>query len=596
VLPRDIVDRIKDETDIVSLVREYVTLRQAGTAFKGLCPFHRDSNPSLHVNPQRQIYKCFACGEGGDAISFLMKLQGMTFPESLEVLARPLNIDLSRFLIDNDESEGERQSYFRACEEAAGIWTAALWSDAGKEARSYLMERGFSEEILRRFDVGYADGDGAAFQKKLETAGVNEELALRAGLLGRRDDRRPFAYFRKRIIFPIRNIAQRIAGFGGRITGPGEPKYLNSSESAHFTKRNLLYGFASSRIAIARGKSAILVEGYLDLIALAQAGYNNVVATCGTAFTPEQARILRRGCRNLYILFDGDKAGLKAAVKSAGIAITVGLEPQVARLPAGEDPASILTGGDNSVLATVLEDALAYLPLLRELAEDSGKGREGTERALRAAVGVITSIDDPIRRTLLISEAAEVFGISEQIITGEIKRMLDVEARRAAYREKPDAPGPDAEADTTVPAEITGKALKVDLERVEARMLAHVLADESGKAALRMLDLWSRRTFKSGDAELLHRELGSWREESQGGGNPSPSLFVQQRWYDHPDSYRGFVSALLTNQEAASSTACVVCVEETFARIDDIDQRRRGVEELRSWIGDTGDKTTHAPD
>jgi len=320
-LPRDVVARIKEETDIVEVVRRYVTLAASGSAFKGLCPFHREKTPSFHVNPSRQIYKCFGCGEGGDVISFLMKAEGLSFPEAVETLARPLDIDLARYLAEDEEGEGERLAFHRANEAAAGLWRETFWSERGEPARRYLRERGFQDEILRRYDLGWAPAGGAWFAEALRRAGVGEELGLRAGLLLRRGEEPAFAYFRSRVIFPVRNIAQRIAGFGGRVIGQGEPKYLNSPDSAFFSKGKLLYGYAASRIAVARLRTAILVEGYLDLLALAQAGFTNGVATCGTAFTPDQARLLRRGCPTVFLLFDGDRAGLKAAVRASRVAI-----------------------------------------------------------------------------------------------------------------------------------------------------------------------------------------------------------------------------------------------------------------------------------
>ncbi len=586
VLPKDVVSRIKEETDIVGLVREYVTLKTAGTSFKGLCPFHREKTPSFHVSPQRQMFKCFGCGEGGDVISFLMKLQGLSFPESLEVLARPLNIDLARYLVDNDESEGERQAFFRAQEAASELWIDALWDVTGIQARTYLTDRGFSEEILRRYDVGFAPGGNTWLQDGLKRKGIDQDLAQRADLLrvGRREEL--FAYFRNRVIFPIRNIAQRIAGFGGRILTDGEPKYLNSAESTYFNKRELLYGFSQSRIPIARSKTAILVEGYLDQIALAQAGYSNSVATCGTAFTPQQARSLRRGCRTIYVLFDGDAPGLKAAVKAAGTGITEGLEVRVARMPEGEDPASFLQENDASALGELLEAAPGYMPLLHDLAEASGRGREGMERALRAALQTMAQVTDPIRQAYLVAEASELFHLDGTMLHEEIARLT---RSGRGYGPHPAAGEQPVETDGGPAPRTSQDRLGVDAGAIEAQMLTHALADVGGHAAEEMLTLLSEREMRDATRMTLKSELAAWLAARHDGEVAPPTDFVQSRWHDHDDDYRRFVTDLLTELEGDDSVDHLQIVRDCHHRLETDRQRLRLSEALRTRTGGEGD-------
>jgi DNA primase len=576
------VTRIKEETDLVSVVREYVQLKPAGTSFKGLCPFHREKTPSFHVNPQRQIYKCFGCGEGGDAIAFLMKLQGMTFPEAVEILARPLNIDLARYLTENDESEGERQAFFRAMETASTLWQEDLWGDAGAEARAYLTDRGFGEEVLRRYEVGYAR-DGHGQEKELERRGVGRDLALRTGLLRQKDGRSPFAYFRNRIIFPIKNIAQRVAGFGGRAMGDGEPKYLNSAESSYFNKRDILYGFALSRIPIARRGMAILVEGYLDMLALAQAGYANSVATCGTAFTQEQARLLKRGCRSVYVLFDGDKAGLKAAVRSAGLALGAGLEPKVARLPEGEDPASFLLENEPGDMAQVLERAAGYLPLLRDLAEESGLGREGMERAVKTGLQTLAGVNDPIRRSYLLGEASDVFGLPREILAGEVDKIIRGAQRRYAEPAGADAPdsGPPGPDEATAPEEET--LLHVDRRNDERFLLVHVMQDDGGAAARLFLELYEPGDLVLAHADELYRDLADWAAGDGRGTSPSPAVYVQSLWHERSDGYRRLASAILADAEGASPIDHSMIVRECHQRLNMVRNRRRELDALRAF-------------
>lgn len=591
-LPREIVARIKEETDIVDVVRRYVTLSAAGSAFKGLCPFHREKTPSFHVNPARQIYKCFGCGEGGDVLSFLMKVEGLSFPEALETLARPLDIDLSRYLAD-EEAEGERLAFHRALETAAALWSEALAGDRGAAAREYLAGRGFRPETWRRFELGYAPGGSEWFTGELSRRGVSADLALRAGLMMRKGQEPPFAYFRNRLIFPIRNIAQRVSGFGGRVLGPGEPKYLNSPDSVYFNKGKLLYGFSSSRIAVARAKSAVLVEGYLDLIAMAQAGFGNVVATCGTAFTTEQARLLRRGCGTVYLLFDGDRAGVAAAVKGCHAALAAGLEPKVGRLPPSEDPASFLQGREPAELAQVLEQGLGYFPFLLALVDERGGGRLGKERALRQALRSLALVPDPIRQAYLLQEAAELFGIG----LGVLERQLQQEAKAAGRaaggaageRAGAAAPGPgEPAAGTALAGESTrgggpdgppaGASGRLDRGRIEDAVLAHVLRDDTGRAAALYLQLRGERACAGPLAERLRRDLAAWEQDRADGGEQSPAAFVQSVWHDGPDEYRAYVTGLLASElvpERGDFLKAVRDGHERLERDEELEGRRR---------------------
>jgi DNA primase len=577
ILPQDVVSRIKEETDIVAVVRHYVTLAPSGAGFKGLCPFHREKTPSFHVNPDRQIYKCFGCGEGGDVISFLMKIEAISFPEALETLARPLDIDLARYLRE-DESEGERVAFHRANEAAATVWREFFWSREGREARGYLEERGFAEEILRRFDVGWAPHSSDAFLQGLRQAGVDEDLARRSGLVRQQEQRAPFAYFRQRIIFPIKNIAQRIVGFGGRILGRGEPKYLNSSDSAYFSKGKLLYGFAASRISIARLKTAILVEGYLDLLALAQSGFGNVVATCGTAFTVDQARLLRRGSPTVLLLFDGDRAGLQAAVKASHLALTVGMEPRVARLPDGEDPASLLQGGSRETLETILAEARPYLPFLRGLVAERGDDRRDKERALKQALKSISQVPDTIRQEYLLQEASELFAIGLPVLRGQLEK--EMAAARSLRERRGESTGPQPQPKPVGPesglrpgAGGIRSFTAVNRPAIEADLFAHVLRDESGRAAEMLIEERADGGFATAEANLLHQELTAWREARAAGGAESPAQYVQNRWHGCDESYRRYVSDLLTKEVIPRQTDFAKVVQDCLQRLAG-DQRR----------------------
>lgn len=540
-LPPEIIARVKDETDIVELVGKYVRLQAAGASYKGLCPFHQEKTPSFHVNPARQLYKCFGCGVGGDAISFLMEIEGLGFPEAMETLARSLDIDLAKFL-QPGEDEGEKRGYFRVMEAAADAYCAA-WQDPrlGAAGREYLTGRGFSPEILDRFDVGWAPG-GDWLQRELERRGVGLELALSSDLLRTTDGRPPFAYFRERIMFPIRNVARQVTGFGGRIIGPGEPKYLNSADSPYFNKSRLLYGFDAARMVIARTKEAVLVEGYLDVIALAQVGLTQVVASCGTAFTPEQARLLRRGASRVVVLFDGDPAGRKAAVKTCHTCLAAGLEAEIAALPQGRDPADVAIEDGRDAVDELLKARVPYLRFVREAVARAGDERAALEKGVRQVLTTIAAVPDAIRREYMLQEASGLFGLEVAVLREGLASVP-----REGVPVRADAPTVELEL-TPEPAPAPPrrpafrKLTGVQTLHVEAVLLAHVLRDRTGQAARLLLAEVGDLPWSHPAGQRLLRELQDWAEQ---GAGQDPATHVQAHWHAHDAAYRAYVIDLL---------------------------------------------------
>lgn len=603
----DIIARIKDETDIGEVVRRHVNLKPAGSVMKGLCPFHKEKTPSFIVTPSRGTYHCFGCTAGGDVISFIMEIEGLTFPEAVEVLARPLNIDLSSYLAD-EEGEGERRSFHRANEAATKIWAAALADPKlGGRAMEYLRERGFGAKVLRDFDVGWASGASGWLQQELEKAGVDSELAHRADLLRTGDRPGSYAYFRNRIIFPIRSISRQVVGFGGRILGQGEPKYLNSADSTYFSKGKLLYGFDASRMPIAREKTALLVEGYLDLIALAQAGITNVVATCGTAFTEEQAKLIRRSAQTVKLVFDGDKAGRKAAVRSADVALRAGLEPKIVSLPAGQDPADVVIGQGPDTMHRFLAEAENFLPFLKGVADAHGGSREVTERALRQGLGSIAGIPDALRRAYVLQEAADVFGMPMELLQETMENLKKQEKRPSgAYsraggapagdqgapppempgyleNEGPGDPGfdPRDEAAVSRPAargpRVRHRLATVNIPRVERELFWHVLADESGKAARQFAQQRGDLPFFLDGASLLADEFAAWAASAVGPDTPTPREFVLERWNQLGDgAYRAFISQLLDRGDLPASTDFAQVITDCLGRLRQGHESRGG--------------------
>jgi len=574
----DIIARIKDETDISDVVRRHVSLKPAGSVFKGLCPFHKEKTPSFIVTPSKGRWHCFGCGEGGDVFSFVMQAEGISFPEAVEVLARPLDIDLSASLV-TDEAEGERRAFHRANEAAMTLWKDALWNSAeGQQGLAYLTGRGFSEKVIRDFDLGWAPRDSRWLEAKLAEAGVDLDLAVRSDLL-RQSDRGDgvFAYFRNRIIFPIKNISRQIVGFGGRVLDQGEPKYLNSADSSYFSKGRLLYGFDAARMPIAREKTAMLVEGYLDLLALAQAGYHNVVATCGTAFTADQAKLIRRGAETVLLVFDGDKAGLKAAVRSADMSLKMGLEPRIVTLPNGQDPADVVTEGGPEAMQPILQAARGYIPYLKDLADAKGAGREVLERALRQAMGTIAGIGDSLKREYVLQEAAEVFGLPADLLRENMAKMVadnrpPTPVRRETGTGSAPAPTPPPEPEAA-PVRRSGPRVKrrmggVRAPLIEDEMLAHILQDAGGKAARTFDRLRGELEFTQPGSRLLATELAAWLEQTESDPNLSPGDFILARWNEIGDGqYRAYISMLLDREVSPATTDFTQVIQDCLSRL-----------------------------
>lgn len=445
-IPEDIIDKVRDEVAIDDVIGHFIPLKQKGGTFWGLCPFHGEKTASFHVHPERQIFYCFGCGKGGNVFRFLMEREGMSFPESVQWCASRIGLDLERFLRNESEGESLRGRILGANQRIAAWFAEQLHGPGGQEAREYAQKRGLRSETLEDFQLGFAPRDGSTLMRMAEREGLDQELLLQAQLLRRKEGRPPFAYFRSRLIFPIQGAAQKIHGFGGRILGPGEPKYLNSPETAVFHKRSTLYALTAARKEIIRTHTAILVEGYLDALALHQAGWGQAVATCGTAFTPQQAQALARYAERVILLFDGDRAGLKAAYKAAETALCGGLDVRIAQMPEGADPADLLEAGKNDEMARVLDGAGGLVDWMAEIVERRGDKREVKERALHQLKDLFTRVEDPIRKELLVQETADRFHVprtlfatqpqlDEERASAPLGRRLE-DGRRAEFERK----------------------------------------------------------------------------------------------------------------------------------------------------------------
>ncbi len=428
----DAKEQVRSATDIVQLIGERVALRRVGRRYTGLCPFHQEKTPSFSVNPEYQIWHCFGCGKGGDVFSFLMEIDQLSFPEALRELADRAGIELPRR--EAGAGTEARDRLYEANAMARDFYQAQLRGPAGARARDYLATRGFQGEILDRFEVGLApdawDGLLVALGKLLPPRVLEDAgLAVRRG-----DGSGHYDRFRNRVVFPVLTATGRVAGFGARALDPSDtPKYLNSPESMVFRKGNLLFGLSLARKAIRERKQALVAEGYLDAMRLHAVGLDHAVSTCGTALTPEQARLLSRLDCEAVLLYDGDDAGIRAADRALDPLLAAGIATRVLTLPPGEDPDSFVKKEGAGALRTLLEERARDVPQFLAESKLSGAAAQNpsAEARVRRFVGLLARVSDPIRRQFLLRRGAEVFRLDESVL---------LEALRAAGR-APAGPG-----------------------------------------------------------------------------------------------------------------------------------------------------------
>jgi DNA primase len=415
--PPDLLDRIRDANDIVDVISEYVPLKKRGRNYVGLCPFHTEKDPSFTVTPDKQIFYCFGCGEGGNVISFLMKYEKLSFPEAAKLLAKKANIPLPEKSFDKKREKLLDRLYY-ANQVANEYFHKSLYRDKpGKVARKYLNKRGFDSQTQELFSLGFAPNEWEGLIAYAKNKGMEKEVLNQAGLVVPRSESPGFYdRFRNRIIFPIFNLSGKIVGFGGRVLDDKDvPKYLNSPETPIYRKSKILYGLNLSKDEIRQSQSAILVEGYVDLISLFQAGIKNVVASSGTAFTPDQARLLSRYAERVYLFFDADTAGQSAVFRSVDLLFSEGIEVFVVSLKAGEDPDSFLREFGIKAAKEKIRKAKTYLDfkydsLEKDFEQLSLREQEVVISDLAETAGKIT---DEIRRNLFVKKVAQIFKINE---------------------------------------------------------------------------------------------------------------------------------------------------------------------------------------
>jgi len=413
------ISEIRDRASIVEVISDHLTLKKAGRNHLGLCPFHSEKTPSFTVNEEKGIFHCFGCHVGGNVFHFLMQHEHLTFPEAVEQVGKRYGIAVER--LERPGIKGgieEREPLFRLNERAAAYFHEALFGrPEGKKTLDYLKNRGVEERMARRFLLGYASPVGPGLAGFLKREGFSSKDAVRLGLISDRGSERYGDKFFDRLMFPIVNPAGKIVGFGGRVLGEGLPKYLNSAETPLFRKGSNLYGLFQAKEAVREKDRVVVVEGYLDVIALSQFGVSYAVATLGTALTPDQVRILGRYTRNIIALFDGDEAGRKAAARSFEIFIEAGLLGRAAFLPKDEDPDTFVRAKGKEALERIIEEAVPAADYYFSWLEGQfGKSLEGKSQIAKEISRILSKVRNPFEADLLARRAADSLGIREDLL------------------------------------------------------------------------------------------------------------------------------------------------------------------------------------
>jgi len=418
MIPDEKVREVRERASILDVVSDYVGLKKAGANYLGLCPFHAEKTPSFTVNAAKGMFYCFGCGVGGDVVSFVMRMEGLAFPEALRSLARRVGVDMEERPLTPREMRlrDERETFFQLHEMATRFYEKILTDHPeGDRGRAYLVKRGVDDETARAYRLGFAPDTWDTLARFLKEKGVPLDSAEKAGLLRKRDSGGFYDGFRNRLLFPVTDIQGRPIGFGGRVLDDAMPKYLNSPESPVYHKSDVLFGLWMAKHAIREKGAAFIVEGYFDHLALFRAGFSNVVATCGTALTSGHVKALRRFADKAYLLFDGDNAGKKAVARSMDIFLEENFPASVVQLPDGEDPDSFIEKYGAESFSGIVADALPvfehYFKALCRQSDISGVG--GKIAVLDELAPRIKKISDGVERDLYVREVARFLGVEE---------------------------------------------------------------------------------------------------------------------------------------------------------------------------------------
>ena len=422
MIPDEDVERVRDHADIVQIIGEHVNLRRVGADWRGPCPFHQGTHRNFSVSPKKRMYYCFVCHAGGDVFNFLQKRLGLDWPSAVRTVAERSGIEI-REVETRREGPDPREPVWEINAAAAEYFQRMLWEDdLGAPAREYVAKRHVSREAADKFGLGFAPREIGLLRGYLNTLGYDDAKLLSAGLLVQREEaEEPRPRFRGRLMFPIYDASGRLSGFGGRLIGPGEPKYLNSADSVTFTKGRLLYGLNWARHAIRRDERLLLVEGYFDVVRLVLAGIESVVAPLGTALTEDQSSMIARQTKNVFLLYDSDTAGQKATFRAGDLLLAQGVSVRVVTLPDGEDPDTFVDSHGRAALEMQIDAAVDVFDRKVQILERQGwfADLHKRRRAIDRLLPTIRATADLVTRDMYIARASEASGVDRNVLSRE---------------------------------------------------------------------------------------------------------------------------------------------------------------------------------
>jgi DNA primase len=435
-IPQGKIDEVREATDIIDLVSAYVNLKKRGKNYVGLCPFHSEKTPSFTVNAEKQVYHCFGCGVGGNVFTFVMEHEKVSFAEAVRFLADRVGIVLPSPSPEAEALESEAAILYNVMRLSAKFFYDSLTqSPEGEFALRYFHERAFTDDTIRKFGLGYSPKGWDGLVQFAQKEGIELRYLEKVGLSRRREDGSYYDYFRGRAMFPIFSASGRVIGFGARKLYEDDPlgKYINSPETPIYIKSRVLYGLFQAKNAIIDQDSAILVEGYADLISVFQAGVQNVVASSGTALTPEQIQLVGRYAKNITLVYDADSAGSNAMMRGVDLVIEGGLDVKVAELPQGHDPDSYVRKLGGEDFQNLLQRAVSFIDFKARTFQREGKFEtpEGQAEAVRSIVQTIARMGDELKQNFYIKQVAERYQIYESILHRELEKWRPKEKMRA---------------------------------------------------------------------------------------------------------------------------------------------------------------------
>jgi DNA primase len=481
MIPKETINQIMDAARIEEVVGDYVTMKKRGSNFLGLCPFHNEKTPSFNVSPSKGIYKCFGCGKAGNVVGFVMEHEHLTYREAIKLLGKRYNIEVEEAPRSNEEIEqdNKRESLYIVNTYAQNYFhDFMLQEEEGKNiGLSYFRERGLGKEVTDTFKLGFCPSDGKTFTETAIRTGYNEQILKELGLTTEKGN----DFFRGRVIFTIHSVSGKVLGFGARTLSADKkvPKYLNSPESEIYNKSKVLYGMFQARQDISKMDECYLVEGYMDVISLHQAGIRHVVASSGTSLTHDQVRLIKRYTNNLTILYDGDPAGIKAALRGLDVSLEEGLNVKVMLLPEGQDPDTwVQELGAEALMEQVAKEKKDLIHLRTSLfLEDAKNDPVNVAEIVKEIAFSISLIPEPITRSLYIKQASNSLGVEEVVLIQEANRLI--RKRTLDTLNKQDRASAEAVAEAPVLISNQQRSVVFHLDEIQERDIVRLLLENS---------------------------------------------------------------------------------------------------------------------